>query len=87
MKITEEECIKLILSEQAKTPVNAVILEFPDSGISILNGRYGPYLKQDGRNYKIPKGKEAASLTEEECKAIISGSEPTARTKRRYTKQ
>ena len=25
--------------------------------------------------------------TEEECKAIISGSEPTARTKRRYTKQ
>ena len=87
MKITEEECIKLILSEQAKTPVNAVIREFPDSGISILNGRYGPYLKQDGRNYKIPKGKEAASLTEEECKAIISGSEPTARTKRRYTKQ
>ena len=42
------------------------------------------YENDDG---SIPKGKEAASLTEEECKAIISGSEPTARTKRRYTKQ
>ena len=87
MKITQEECVKLILQEQAKTPVNAVLREFADSGISILNGRYGAYLKYDGRNYKLPKGKDAASLTEEECKAIVSGSEPTARSKRRYVKK
>ncbi len=87
MKISEADCIKLILQEQAKTPLNAVLREFADSGISILNGRYGAYLKYDGRNYKLPKGKDAASLTEEECKAIVSGSEPTARSKRRYVKK
>ena len=87
MKITEEECVTLIAAEMAKTPVNAVIREFPDSGISILNGRYGAYLKRDGQNYKIPKGKDASSLTEQDCLAIVNSSDPTARSKRRYPKK
>ncbi|MBQ3723857.1 MAG: type I DNA topoisomerase [Bacteroidales bacterium] len=87
MKITEEECVTLIAAELAKTPVNAVIREFPTSGISILNGRYGAYLKRDGQNYKLPKGKDASTLTEEECLAIVNSSDPTARSKRRYPKK
>ena len=87
MRITLEECARLIGAEQAKTPVNAVLKEFERSGISIMNGRYGAYLKKDGQNYKIPKGKDAATLTEEECEAIVSSSDPTARSKRRYTKK
>ena len=87
MKVTEAECVALITTEMAKTPVNAVIREFPGSGISIMNGRYGPYLKRDGQNYKIPKGKEASALTEQECLEIVSSSDPTARSKRRYPKK
>ena len=87
MTISEAECVTLIATEQAKTPVNAVLREFPDSGISIMNGRYGPYLKKDGQNYKIPQGKDAATLTEAECLAIVSSSDPTARSKRRYPKK
>ncbi len=87
MKVTEAECVALITAEMAKTPVNAVIREFPGSGISIMNGRYGPYLKRDGQNYKIPKGKEASALTEQECLEIVSSSDPTARSKRRYPKK
>ncbi len=87
MTISEAECVTLIAAEQAKTPVNAVLREFPGSGISIMNGRYGPYLKRDGQNYKIPKGKDAAALTEADCLAIVSSSDPTARSKRRYPKK
>ena len=83
LRISLDECQALIRSEMAKTPVNAVLKEFGDSGISLLNGKYGPYLKYDGRNYKIPQGKDASQLTEEECRAIVSGSEPTARGRRR----
>ena len=42
---------------------------------------------KDGQNYKIPKGKDAATLTEAECEAIVSNSDPTARSKRRYSKK
>ncbi|MBR1575818.1 MAG: type I DNA topoisomerase [Bacteroidales bacterium] len=87
MSITEEECIRLIVQEQNRTPMNAVLTEFADSGISIMNGRYGPYLKHDGRNYRIPRGKDAATLTEEECKAIVSGTQPTTRTRHRGPKK
>ena len=55
MRISLEDCVKLIGAEQSKAPVNAVLAEFPRSGISIMNGRYGAYLKKDGQNYKIPK--------------------------------
>ncbi len=39
--------------------------ENPD--IQILNGRFGPYIKAGKKNVKIPKGKEPAELTLEEC--------------------
>jgi DNA topoisomerase-1 len=84
MRISQDECIRLIRAELAKTPINATLKEFPQSGISILNGKYGPYLKHDGRNYKIPQGKDASLLTEEDCKAIVAGSEPTFKGRRRH---
>ena len=87
MKITLEECGRLIGENLAKPAVNSVLREFPDSGISILNGLYGPYIKFEGRNYRIPKDKDAMSLDEETCKALVSDSAPTPRTKRRYTKK
>ena len=39
--------------------------ENPD--IQILNGRFGPYIKAGKKNVKIPKDREPASLTLEEC--------------------
>jgi DNA topoisomerase I len=72
LSITLEQCVSLIDAAASKLPVNAVLVDFPDSRIQILNGRYGPYIKYDGGNYRIPKGREAASLTEAECQEIIS---------------
>ena len=44
LKVTLEECIKLIETDRNTLPINATILEFKDSGISVLNGRFGPYI-------------------------------------------
>ena len=60
-----------------------LVLEFKESDIQVINGRYGPYIKHDGKNFKIPKGTDAATLTEERCKEIISSSEPSKKGFRR----
>jgi DNA topoisomerase-1 len=42
--------------------------------MEILNGRYGPYIARDGKNYRIPKNlhDKAKDLTYEECMKIVS---------------
>ena len=77
LKVSLDECIRLLEEDRKKVPVNAVLKEFPGSGISILNGRYGPYIKKDGTNYRIPKGTDASALTEEACASIINNSKPS----------
>ena len=47
------------------------ILEFPEDNIRVLKGRYGPYISQNKKNYKIPKGTDPESLTLEDCRKII----------------
>ena len=88
LTVTLEECIDAINANSEKTAANTVISDFTESGIQVINGRYGPYLKQDGKNYKIPKGTDAQSLTEEACKEIIAASEPTKKgTRRKFVKK
>ncbi len=47
------------------------IKEFPERDIQVLNGKFGPYIKCAGENYRIPKGTDASSLSLEECLKII----------------
>lgn len=35
------------------------------------DGRFGPYIKYQNANYKLPKGIDIASLTYEDAKKII----------------
>ena len=83
LTVTLEECISLIDSIGNKAAANTPLLEFKESDIQVINGRYGPYIKHDGKNFKIPKGTDAATLTEERCKEIISSSEPSKKGFRR----
>ena len=82
--ITLSECETVI--RNAAVPANSAIKEFKDSDISIINGRYGPYIKHAGSNYKIPKGSDAAALSEEDCKRIIEESGPTSPRTKRFKK-
>ena len=72
MKITLEDCREIIRQAQEKVPVNAVLAEFDDGQVQVLNGRFGPYIKSNGSNYKIPKGVDVNSLSAEKCQEIIN---------------
>ncbi|MBR4810116.1 MAG: type I DNA topoisomerase [Bacteroidales bacterium] len=79
LNVSLEECISVIDSDSVKKEaVAAPIHEWTESDISVINGRYGPYIKHGGRNYRIPKGVDAELLTEDKCKEIIAGGAPTA---------
>nr|WP_319401082.1 type I DNA topoisomerase [uncultured Carboxylicivirga sp.] len=54
-----------------------------DAELQVLNGRWGPYIKYQKKNYKIPKDKVAEELTFDDCKKLIEeqdkgGSKKTA---------
>ncbi len=48
------------------------IKDFPEHGIQILKGRYGPYVTDKKKNAKVPKDRDPASLTLEECQAMLA---------------
>jgi DNA topoisomerase-1 len=68
--ITLERAHELIL-EKLQIEANRIIREFPEAGIQVLNGRYGPYITDGKKNGKVPKDREPRSLTLEECRAIL----------------
>lgn len=82
LKIDLESCIKLI-DESLNKKSGGIIAEYTESDIQVIDGNYGPYVKHAGSNYKIPKGTDPTTLTEDKCKEIINSSEPTGRKKRR----
>ncbi len=81
-KVDLETCIGLICQAGNK-PAKTVLLDFPQSGIQVIDGNYGPYIRYAGQNYRIPKGTDAASLTEDGCKEIVSSAKPTGRKARK----
>jgi DNA topoisomerase I len=70
-EITPERALEVI-REKEIADANRLILDFPDAGIQVLNGRYGPYITDKARNAKIPKDKQPKSLTLEECQALLA---------------
>ena len=86
LKITLDECAAIIEDGLSKTAANSVMAEYKDSDIQVINGRYGPYIKHAGSNYKIPKETDAATLTEAACLEIINNSKPTGKGRRHFKK-
>ncbi len=82
LKVDFETCVKLV-DDSLNKKTGGIIAEFKDSDIQVIDGAYGPYIKHAGSNYKIPKGTDAATLTEDKCKEIVESSAPTSRKKRR----
>ena len=79
--ITVDEAVAII-EEKRAGEANRIIREFADRpDVKVLNGRYGPYLSIDKENFRIPKGKNPASLTLEDCLQISKESESTNKKK------
>ncbi|WP_122893838.1 type I DNA topoisomerase [Arcobacter peruensis] len=61
-----------VIQEITEAKAKATIKVFEKEKIHVLIGRYGPYIKQGRKNFKIPKGMEAEDLTLEQCEEIIA---------------
>jgi len=69
--VTLERGLEVIRLKQ-EADANRIIAEFPDAGIQVLNGRYGPYATDGKKNAKIPKDRNPRALTLEECRELIA---------------
>lgn len=68
--ITEEEAVQLILDKR-ESDANKFIKSFDENEeVSVLNGRWGPYIKFGKKNVKIPKDMVPEELTYEQCKEL-----------------
>lgn len=74
-RISLEECISIVKEAGSEKQGPEILAEFGD--IKLINGRFGPYLKQGDSNFKLPRGTDASKLTEADCRVIIGNSEPT----------
>jgi DNA topoisomerase-1 len=61
-----------LIEEKKRADAERIINEFPDQGIQVLNGRYGPYVTNGAKNAKIPKDTDPKSLTLADCEALIA---------------
>lgn len=69
--VTLEKALELI-REKKEFDANKEIKVFQEEGISVLNGRYGPYITDGTKNARIPKDREPASLSLEECQEFLA---------------
>lgn len=67
LEITYDEAIELIEAKR-KSDAEKFIKGFDENpDVQVLNGRWGPYIKFEKKNVKIPKDKEPSELTYQEC--------------------
>ncbi|MDX9747629.1 MAG: type I DNA topoisomerase [Paludibacter sp.] len=82
MSIGADAAIEIIIARR-EAERNKVISVLGENGeYQVLNGRFGPYFTFEKNNYKIPKGTDPATLTTEDCAALVA-KQPAAGAKKK----
>ena len=73
LEITMDEAVALIEKNRKAEQQRHLKTFDEDPKLEVMNGRYGPYIAYDGKNYRLPKAmhEKAAELTYQECMAIV----------------
>ena len=73
LEITIDEAVALIEKSRKAEQQRHLKTFDEDPKLEVMNGRYGPYIAYDGKNYRLPKAmhEKAAELTYQECMAIV----------------
>lgn len=79
-----EKTAREFIAAKLEADANKYVKEFPEQGIQVINGRYGPYITDGKKNAKIPKDVEPKKLTLEECQKLLADA-PEKRGGRRRT--
>ena len=87
LTLTLERAIELIESKRKAEEERHLKKFDEDPKLEVLNGRYGPYIVYDGKNYRIPRDlhPKAAELSYEQCRDIVNN--PPAPKKRGAAKK
>ncbi len=77
LAISLDEAIQLILKKRLAERKKHLKTFDEDPLLEVLDGRYGPYLSYDGKNYRLPKPmhEHAAELSYDECMKVINKNE------------
>lgn len=83
MGVTLEQAVSLITEKRRQEEERHLKTFEEDAKLEVLNGRYGPYIAYDGKNYRMPKAMHdrARELTYAECMEIVNAA-PETKTKR-----
>lgn len=76
LTVTLDTAIELIQSKRRQETQRHIKTFDEEPKLEVMNGRYGPYLAYDGKNYRLPKNlhAKAAELSLEECMNVINNS-------------
>jgi len=74
LTVTIADAVKLIDEQRKAEQLKHMKVFEEDPKLEVRNGRYGPYLVYDGKNYRLPKSMHdrARQLTYEECMKIVN---------------
>ena len=72
-QVTIADAVRLIEEKRRQDKMKHLKTFDEDPKLEILNGRYGPYIAYDGKNYRMPKAMHAraAELSYEEAMKLV----------------
>ena len=85
--VSEEDAIIVIEAKRVADAEKFIKVFDEDPTFQILNGRWGPYLKAGKKNVKLPKDRDPASFTYEECVELDKNAIVTKGKKRTFRKK
>lgn len=69
--ISRRRALNLVKAKK-EADAKKLIAHFEPEGISVLNGRFGPYVTDGSKNAKVPKDQDPAKLTVQDCQTLIA---------------
>lgn len=83
MTITLDAAINLIQKKRLQEAQRHLKTFEEDANMEVMNGRYGPYIAYNGKNYRMPKAlhEKASELTYEQCMDIVNNAPEPKRKK------
>ena len=83
MTITLDAAINLVQKKRLQEAQRHLKTFEEDANMEVMNGRYGPYIAYNGKNYRMPKAlhEKASELTYEQCMDIVNNAPEPKRKK------
>ena len=74
LSVTIADAVRLIEEKRRQDKMKHLKTFEEDDKLEVMNGRYGPYVVYDGKNYRLPRSmhERAKELTYEECMKIVN---------------